>query len=110
MFWVDVVYGGIRLSPDELAASAIDEDADAIGVSILSGSHLELTRALIAALAARGGAAIPVVVGGIVPAHDVAALTALGVRAIFTPGDHELATIMERILDVIDGASAPPAP
>ncbi len=106
----DVVYGGIRLSPDELAASAIDEDTDAIGVSILSGSHLELTRALIAALAARGGAAIPVVVGGIVPAHDVAALTALGVRAIFTPGDHELATIMERILDVIDGASAPPAP
>ena len=102
----DVVYGGIRLTAEDLAASAVDEDADAIGVSILSGSHLELTRALIEALAARGGADIPVVVGGIVPAHDVAALTALGVRAIFTPGDHELATIIDRILDVV---GAPPA-
>jgi (2R)-ethylmalonyl-CoA mutase len=102
----DVVYGGIRLTPDDLAASAIDEDVDAIGVSILSGSHLELTRALCAALAARGGADIPVVVGGIVPAHDVPALTALGVRAVFTPGDHELAAIMERILDVIEAAGA----
>ena len=102
----DVVYGGIRLTAEDLAASAVDEDADAIGVSILSGSHLELTRALIEALAARGGVDIPVVVGGIVPAHDVAALTALGVRAIFTPGDHELATIIDRILDVV---GAPPA-
>ena len=101
----DVVYGGIRLTPDDLAASAVDEDADAIGVSILSGSHLELTRALVEALAARGGADIPVVLGGIVPAHDLPALRALGVRAVFTPGDHELSAIMERILDVITGVA-----
>ncbi len=97
----DVIYGGIRLAPAELAATAIDEDVDLIGVSILSGSHLELTAALMAALAAGGGADIPVVIGGIVPAPDVAALTALGVRAVFTPGDHDLTTIMARMLDVI---------
>ncbi len=105
----DVVYGGIRLAPDDLAASAIDEDADAIGISILSGSHLELTRALILALHARGGGDIPVVVGGIVPAEDVATLTALGVREVFTPGDHELATIMMRILDVVGAPQVEPA-
>ncbi|MEZ4402445.1 MAG: protein meaA [Kofleriaceae bacterium] len=100
----DVVYAGIRLTPDAIAVSAVEEDADLIGMSILSGSHLALTEQLVAALAARGGADIPVVIGGIVPKPDVAALEAMGVRAVFTPSDFELGQVVERMLDVVDGA------
>ncbi len=98
----DVVYSGIRLSPEEIAASAVEEDANLIGVSILSGSHIELTRQLLEALRAAGGGDIPVVVGGIIPRSDIAALEALGVRAVFTPSDYELGEVMVRIMDVIE--------
>ena len=98
----DVVYSGIRLTPEEIAQSAVEEDADLIGASILSGSHVELTRQLVAALAAAGGADIPLVVGGIIPRGDIAALEALGVRKVFTPSDYELGEVMERMMDVIE--------
>ncbi|HVK76980.1 MAG TPA: protein meaA [Kofleriaceae bacterium] len=98
----DVVYSGIRLTPDEIAASAVEEDADLVGVSILSGSHVELTRQLVDALAAAGARDVPVVVGGIIPRSDVAALEGLGVRAVFTPSDYQLGEVMERIMDVIE--------
>jgi ethylmalonyl-CoA mutase len=100
----DVVYAGIRLAPDEIAASAIEEDADLIGISVLSGSHVELTRDLIAALAKGGAKDVPVVVGGIIPKQDVPTLTALGVRRVFTPSDYQLVDVMERIMDVVEEA------
>ncbi|MBP8806191.1 MAG: protein meaA [Kofleriaceae bacterium] len=102
----DVIYAGIRLAPDDIAVSAVEEDADLIGVSILSGSHLELTAQLMAALAARGGADIPVVVGGIVPKADLPRLTELGVRAVFTPADFDLAAVLARMAELIGGSAA----
>ncbi len=102
----DVIYAGIRLAPDDIAVSAVEEDADLVGVSILSGSHLELAAQVIDGLRAKGGGDIPVVVGGIVPKPDVARLEALGVRAVFTPADYDLAQVMGRMLDVVEGAAA----
>jgi (2R)-ethylmalonyl-CoA mutase len=97
----DVVYSGIRLTPEEIVVSAVEEDADLIGVSILSGSHLELTEQVMASLSAHR-ADIPVVVGGIVPKGDVAALEASGVRRVFTPADYQLVDVLERMMDIIE--------
>jgi (2R)-ethylmalonyl-CoA mutase len=103
----DVIYGGIRLSVPEIVQSAIDEDASVVGLSVLSGSHLEIAKMVIDALAAQPlSHEIPVVLGGIVPDDDVPALRAMGVRDVFTPKDFDLMTVMDRILDVI---GAPPA-
>jgi (2R)-ethylmalonyl-CoA mutase len=99
----DVVYSGIRLTPEEIVTSAVEEDADLVGVSILSGSHLELTDQLMASLK-RAGASIPVVLGGIVPRGDVPALLELGVKRVFTPADYQLVDVIEKMMDVIEGA------
>jgi (2R)-ethylmalonyl-CoA mutase len=99
----DVVYSGIRLTPEEIVQSAIEEAADVIGLSILSGSHLDLTRQVIEGLRAAGaGDAIPVIVGGIIPKDDHEALRALGARQVFTPADFDLADVMSRIMDVVE--------
>ena len=98
----DVVYSGIRLSAAEIARQAAEEDASVVGISILSGSHLEITRQLLETLAAEGAGEIPVVVGGIVPPDDAAALTAMGVGAVFTPRDYDLVGVMDRVVDLID--------
>jgi ethylmalonyl-CoA mutase len=105
----EVVYGGIRLAPGEIARVAIDEDATVIGLSILSGSHVEIARLLCDELAREGASGIPVVIGGIIPEADVGALRDLGVRAIFTPKDFDLVDVMDRILDVIGAPRAEPA-
>jgi (2R)-ethylmalonyl-CoA mutase len=97
----DVVYSGIRLTPEEIVVSAVEEDADLIGISILSGSHLELTEQVMASLKSHR-ADIPVVVGGIVPKADVAALEASGVRRVFTPADYQLVDVLERMMDIIE--------
>ncbi len=99
----EVVYGGIRLSPEEIARAAVDEDATVVGLSILSGSHLEIARMVTDELARLGVRDLPVVVGGIIPDADVPALERLGVKAVFTPKDFELDAVMHRILDVIGG-------
>ena len=80
----DVIYTGLRKTPDYIARVAIDEDADALGLSILSGSHEALVGATIASLRRLGGDDIKVFVGGTIPAQDHASLIALGVSAIFT--------------------------
>jgi (2R)-ethylmalonyl-CoA mutase len=98
----DVVYSGIRLSAAEIARQAAEEDASVVGISILSGSHLEITRQLLDALVAEGAGEIPVVVGGIVPPDDAATLTAMGVGAVFTPRDYDLVGVMDRVVDLID--------
>ncbi len=90
---MEVIYAGIRLTPEQIVASARDEDPDVIGLSILSGSHLDLVPVIIEALRAHGVEA-PVVVGGIIPEGDRQRLAAAGVSAIYTPKDYELSRIM----------------
>jgi methylmalonyl-CoA mutase, C-terminal domain len=81
----EVIYTGLFQTPEKVAAAAVDEDVDAIGLSMLSGAHMTLAPKVVEALRARG-ADIPVIVGGIVPVRDVPKLEALGVAAILTPG------------------------
>jgi (2R)-ethylmalonyl-CoA mutase len=105
---MEVVYSGIRVTPEQIAATARDEDPDVIGLSILSGSHLELVPAVMAALAAEGVEA-PVVVGGIIPEDDRPVLLSAGVAAVYTPKDFELARIMRDIAGLAE-AHRRPAP
>jgi len=98
---MEVVYQGIRSSIPEIVSAASEEDVDLIGISILSGSHLELLPSLMAALE-EAGVDAPVVVGGIIPEEDRARLTALGVAAVYTPKDYELARIMADLADIVD--------
>jgi len=93
---MEVVYQGIRLTPEEIAAVARDEDVDVVGISILSGSHLELVPEVLRLLGERGVDAA-VVVGGIIPAEDQAKLESLGVAAVYTPKDFQLTRMMEEI-------------
>jgi methylmalonyl-CoA mutase C-terminal domain/subunit len=83
---VEVVYSGLKRTPDEIVAAAIQEDVDVVGLSILSGAHLLLTRRVLDGLRAQGADDIRVVVGGIIPPQDVAGLLALGVQRVFPMG------------------------
>ncbi|MEY2957909.1 MAG: putative methylmalonyl-CoA mutase, partial [Actinomycetota bacterium] len=96
---MEVIYSGIRQTLDQIVASARDEDPDVIGLSILSGSHLELVPDLIDTLRAEG-LDMPVVVGGIIPEDDRPRLLAAGVTRVYTPKDFELGTIMSDIADI----------
>ena len=102
----EVIYAGIRMSPREIVRTAIDEGADLIGVSILSGSHLELAEELMSLLEQEGAAhELPVVFGGIIPEADAAALRRRGIRRVFTPKDFDLVSVMDAIVEVL-GAEA----
>jgi (2R)-ethylmalonyl-CoA mutase len=102
----DVVYSGIRLTVEEIVNSAIEENADVVGVSILSGSHLAIAEQLMEQLREAGaGDQIPVIVGGIIPKDDFEPLRELGVKAVFTPQDYSLTDVMERIMNVVEGES-----
>ena len=96
---MEVVYSGIRLTPEQIAASARDEDPDVIGLSILSGSHLELVPDVLRHLAEMG-VDIPVVVGGIIPEDDRPRLAELGIARVYTPKDFEIAKIIRDIADI----------
>jgi ethylmalonyl-CoA mutase len=96
---IEVVYQGIRLTPSEIAAAARDEDVDVVGLSILSGSHLDLVPATVQLLRAEGVDA-PVVVGGIIPDADRAKLEGMGVARVYTPKDFRLADIMRDIAEL----------
>jgi (2R)-ethylmalonyl-CoA mutase len=102
---MDVTYEGIRLTPAAIVKAALDEGAHCVGLSILSGSHLPLVGEVMERLGAAGAADIPVVVGGIIPEEDAAALRALGVAGVFTPKDFDLNRIMLEIVRVA-GTSA----
>jgi ethylmalonyl-CoA mutase len=97
---MDVVYEGIRLTPARIARTAVDEGVHVVGLSILSGSHAELIPAVLRELEA-AGASVPVVVGGIIPPGDEAALRAAGVARVYTPKDFEVSRIMGDIVDVV---------
>ncbi|MFM7224780.1 MAG: methylmalonyl-CoA mutase family protein, partial [Actinomycetota bacterium] len=96
---IEVVYQGIRLTPTEIAAAARDEDVDIVGLSILSGSHLDLVPETIERLRADGVDA-PVVVGGIIPDADRDRLADMGVARVYTPKDYRLAAIMRDIAEL----------
>jgi methylmalonyl-CoA mutase C-terminal domain/subunit len=83
---MEVVYTGLHQTPEQVVETAIQEDADAIGLSVLSGAHMTLFRRVIELLAERDASDIVVFGGGIIPADDIAELEALGVARIFTPG------------------------
>jgi (2R)-ethylmalonyl-CoA mutase len=96
---MEVIYQGIRLTPAQIAAVARDEDVDVVGLSILSGSHLELVPDVVERLRAEGVDA-PVVVGGIIPEDDRPRLLAAGVARVYTPKDFELGRIMSDIAEL----------
>lgn len=100
----EVVYQGIRLTPEQIVAAARDEDVDLIGVSILSGSHLSLVPRITAGISELG-LSTKVVVGGIIPTNDEATLRDAGVSAVFSPKDYSLADIMDRLLTLVESAS-----
>jgi (2R)-ethylmalonyl-CoA mutase len=101
----EVVYQGIRLTPEQIVAAAVEEDVDVVGLSILSGSHRALVPAVLEGLREVGAGDLPVVVGGIIPEPDAAWLSELGVRAVFTPKDYDATAIMTRVLDVVRAAN-----
>jgi (2R)-ethylmalonyl-CoA mutase len=106
----DVVYFGIRLSVEEIVQSALEENVDVIGLSILSGSHNEIVQQLLEELDAQGArGSIPVVLGGIIPVPDRARLMAKGIQRIFTPEDFDPVAVMGEILDMIDAQKSDPA-
>ncbi len=100
----EVVYPGIRLTPAQIVAAAVQEDVHCVGLSILSGSHLELVPQVLAGLRAAGAGDVPVVVGGIVPERDARALVELGVAAVFTPKDFGLTELIGRVVGAIRAA------
>jgi ethylmalonyl-CoA mutase len=106
---MEAIYQGIRLTPEQIASSALEEDVDVIGLSILSGSHLVLVPKVVELL--RGeGVDVPVVVGGIIPPADVPKLERAGVARVYTPKDFELNQIMGDIVELVAeraGAGSP---
>ncbi len=98
---MDVVYEGIRLTPSQIASSAAQEGVHVIGLSILSGSHAELIPSVLSALADAGVENVPVIVGGIIPESDAAALRQAGVAAVYTPKDWDLNGMMRDIVSLV---------
>jgi methylmalonyl-CoA mutase C-terminal domain/subunit len=83
---MEVIYTGLRQSPEQIVAAAAQEDADVIGLSILSGAHLPICRRVVELLQERGMGSVRVVVGGIIPSQDIPVLKELGVAEVFLPG------------------------
>jgi ethylmalonyl-CoA mutase len=107
---LDVVYEGIRLTPSQIAASAVQEGVHVVGLSILSGSHAELIPAVLRELREAGAEEVPVVVGGIIPDADAQTLLAAGVAAVYTPKDWDLNRTISDIVTLVGeryGADAP---
>jgi ethylmalonyl-CoA mutase len=101
----EVVYQGIRLTPAQIVAAAVQEDVHVVGLSVLSGSHMEVVPAVVEGLRAAGAGDVPVIVGGIIPPDDAAVLRAKGVAAVFTPKDYKLTEMMDEIVTVIRRAN-----
>ncbi|MFT7595653.1 MAG: (2R)-ethylmalonyl-CoA mutase [Paracoccaceae bacterium] len=99
---MDIAYDGIRLTPEEIVAAALAEDAHVVGLSILSGSHVPLVQDVMQKMQAAGLGHIPVIVGGIIPEEDAKKLLAMGIAKTYTPKDFELNTIMMDIVSLVD--------
>lgn len=97
---MEVIYTGLRQTPEMVAEAALQEDVDAVGLSILSGAHLALTPRVLELMLANGQGDVPVFVGGIIPEDDAATLRELGVAAVFGPG-----TPMADVVDAVRAAA-----
>jgi (2R)-ethylmalonyl-CoA mutase len=102
---MDITYEGIRLTPEQIVARALEDRAHVVGLSILSGSHLPLIEEVMARMRAAGLGAVPVVVGGIIPDEDATRLRGFGVARVYTPKDFELNRIMAEIVDLASPAA-----
>ncbi len=101
----EVVYQGIRLTPEQIVSAAVAEDVHCVGISILSGSHMELVPAVLDGMREQGLGDVPVIVGGIIPSGDAGRLRELGVAAVFTPKDFGLTEIMAGVVEAIRTAN-----
>jgi methylmalonyl-CoA mutase, C-terminal domain len=101
---MEVIYTGLHQTPEQIVATVVQEDADAVGLSILSGAHMTLVPRIVELLREQGAGDVVVTVGGTIPADDIAALKALGVAEVFTPGASTDAAI-----EFIRGAVTPTA-
>lgn len=101
----EVIYQGIRLTPEQIVAAAVAEDVHVVGLSILSGSHMSLVPSVVDGLRDAGLGDVPVIVGGIVPESDARTLIESGVAAVYTPKDFSLTEIMADIVEVIRKAN-----
>lgn len=99
---MEVIYTGLRQTPEMVAEAALQEDVDAVGLSILSGAHLALTPRILELMRANGQDDVPVFVGGIIPDDDAAALRGMGVAAVFGPG-----TPMSAVVEAVRQATQP---
>jgi (2R)-ethylmalonyl-CoA mutase len=104
----EVVYQGIRLTPEQITAAAVAEDVHCVGLSVLSGSHAELIPDVLERLRRAGVADVPVIAGGIIPPADAELLLKAGVAAVFTPKDFGITDIIGRIVDEIRRAHGLP--
>jgi len=95
---MEVIYTGLRQTPEMIAEAAVQEDVDVIGLSILSGAHLELFPLILEQLKAKGIQNVPVISGGIIPEEDIPELQSIGIRTIFGPG-----TPTTEIVDFVQG-------
>jgi (2R)-ethylmalonyl-CoA mutase len=100
---MQVVYEGIRLTPEEIVEAARKEKAHVVGLSVLSGSHIPLVEDVVSRMK-RAGLEVPVVVGGIIPPEDAAELEKAGVAAVYTPKDFELNRIMSDVVRIVERA------
>jgi methylmalonyl-CoA mutase, C-terminal domain len=96
---MEVIYTGLRQTPEQIAAAAAQEDVDAVGLSILSGAHLPICRRVIELLREKGMEGVRVFVGGIIPAQDIPELKTMGVAEVFLPGSS-----LQDVIRVIEGA------
>jgi len=99
---MEVIYTGLHQTPEQIVETVLQEDADAVGLSILSGAHMTLVPKVIELLAAQDASDVVVTVGGTIPAQDIAELKELGVAEVFTPG-----APTQAIIDFIQGAVTP---
>ena len=109
----EVIYTGLHQTPEQVVRTVLQEDADALGLSLLSGAHLTLVPRVVEGLRAEGLEDVVVVVGGIIPERDVEVLKSAGVSAVFTPGAHlpQIASWLEEALDARERANVePPGP
>jgi methylmalonyl-CoA mutase C-terminal domain/subunit len=102
---MEVIYTGLRQTPEMIAEAALQEDVDAVGLSILSGAHMALVPRLIELLSQQGQDNVRVLVGGIIPDEDVPRLKELGVVEVFGPGTSTV-TIVEAVIQAVGGESA----
>jgi methylmalonyl-CoA mutase C-terminal domain/subunit len=100
---MEVVYTGLHQTPEQIAVTVVQEDADAVGISILSGAHMTLVPRVVDLLRAGGADDVVVVVGGTIPREDIPRLKELGVAEVFTPGSP-----MQGMIDFLRGAVPPP--